>query len=383
MNSPDLSSPDRAAVDATLRSGWIGTGPQCAAFERELADFLGAPDVVCLSSCTAALELVYDYLQVGVGTRVAVPAWTYAATATPAAIRGAQVVLVDSDPDSLAMDSESLSSVLETGVDVVVPVHFGGTPVPADLHQMCADAGVPVIEDAAHAFGATDHRGVIWGSGSVAAAFSFHATKNLTCGEGGAVSTEDAGLASFLRRRRNIGLETDAWTRSASEIWGTGDLASVGRKANMPDLLAALGRSQLLGFVERQRVRRRLVERYRAQLEEIDVQIVPRRADGGSSDHLFVIALPRHVQRSAVVSHLLDRGITTGQHYRPLHQLSWFRAHAEFPPGGLKHCDDASARALTLPLHSGLSMHDVDTVCAVLREFMGSRRRAGAAGSQP
>ena len=367
VNAPTISGGDRRAVDDVLASGWIGTGRQCAAFESELGEFLGAEHVVCVSSCTAAIELLLDHIGLPQGARVAVPSWTYAATALPAVHRGAEIVLVDSDPDTLAMDGDSLERALATGIDLVIPVHLAGVPVPRAIWGLAAEHGAVVVEDAAHAFGASDELGLLRGIGSIGAAFSFHATKNLTCGEGGAVVTTDGDLARALRHTRLHGLELDAWDRETSGTWLMGDVEQPGRKANLPDILAALGRSQLASFPERQRIRRTLVDRYRTQLSVIDgLAIVPAKRHPGSADHLVMVVLPPGFDRRAVVETLASQGISTGLHYTPLHRLSWFAANATIAPGGLPVCESSADRAMTLPLHASLTLDEVDEVCAAL-----------------
>jgi len=367
LNSPVVSDDDREAVDSVLQSGWIGTGPECAAFEEELRDHLGGGNVVCVSSCTSAIELMLDHAWIGAGSRVAVPAWTFPATAGPAAVRGASLVLVDCDPDTLLIDPGSLEAVLEQGVDAVIPVHFGGLPLSPEVSDLAQRRGATVIEDAAHAFGARDERGPIRGLGSLGAAFSFHATKNMTCGEGGAVATEDGDLARFIRSARTHGVDQDAWTRRTSGAWAMQDVARPGRKANLPDVLAGLGRSQLRTFGERQRRRRALVDRYRTGLAPLDgVGVIPPEHHDGSSNHLMVVTLPHGVDRKQIVASLTEQGIGTGLHYRPLHHLSWFRTNAELAPGGLPSCDDLAERALTLPLHGALQPKDVDEVVGAL-----------------
>jgi dTDP-4-amino-4,6-dideoxygalactose transaminase len=371
LNLPLITDDDRAAVDAVLRTGWIGSGPECEAFEDGLREHLGAEHVVCVSSCTAAIELMLDHLDVDRGARVAVPSWTFPATAGPAALRGAQIVLVDCDRDTLLIDPTSLADVLEQGVEVVIPVHFGGTPLPPEIGDLARRHGTLVIEDAAHAFGASDERGPVRGLGSVGAAYSFHATKNLTCGEGGAIATEDPALVRFVRSARAHGVDRDAWTRRTTGTWAVEDVGQPGRKASLPDLLAGLGRSQLQTFGTRQAHRAELVAHYRSTLARLPgLELLPGVARPGSSNHLMVVALPEDADRAHVVAELAARGVDTGLHYRPLHHLSWFRDHATLAPGGLPACDDLAARAVTLPLYGALTLADVDVVVAALAEAL-------------
>jgi len=383
INAPSIADEDRAAVDRVIASGWIGSGPECAAFEEDLAEYLNAENVVCISSCTAGIELLFDRLRIGPSSRVAVPAWTHPATAMPLALRGARIVLVDSDPDTMCMSIDSLDEVLSGGVDLAVPVHFAGIPLPAALGKMCAAAGVPVVEDAAHAFGATDDDGPIRGLHAVAAVFSFHPTKNLTCGEGGAVATTDADLAAWLRRQRNHGIDEDAWSRETTGTWSMGDVIEPGRKANLPDVLAAIGRSQLRRFDQMQAHRHRLVDHYRSRLDSIPgVSMVPPAPHIGSSDHLVVVRLPPG-RREEVVEHLDRLGIATGLHFTPLHHHSWFRDHVEVPDGGLHTCDEAAECLLTLPLHNRLVESDVDAVVDAVTSALTNRRTRATSPAPP
>jgi len=364
INAPSIGPEELAAVQRVLSSGWIGTGPECDRFEQELADLLGGVEVVCTNSCTASIEIAVDYLGLPPGSRVGVPAWTHPATALPAALSGATVVLLDVDPDTLQLSAESLAGAIDEGLDLLIPVHFAGRPLDRSILDRARSAGVPIVEDAAHAFGASDADGPVAGRASIAAAFSFHATKNLTTGEGGALATTDPELAAFARAHRHHGLDEDAWSRQRSGRWSAGDILRPGRKSNLPDTLAAIGRVQLASFASRQDHRRDLTNRYRHHLASMDgAALVPASPGQGDANHLAVVVLDPGVDRDRVVEHLESAGIATGLHYTPLHELTWFREHAVIGPSGLSVCDDLARRALTLPLHSRLREADVDDVC--------------------
>ena len=369
--APDVSDDDVEAVVAVLRSGWWTTGEQAFTLERELAAALDMPHVVTVSSCTAALEIAYAALDLPRGATIGVPAWTFASSALAPARRGAVPVLIDVGTDDLNMDPVSLAAALEVGLDAVLPVHFGGVPVDRTVHELCADAGVPVIEDAAHALGASDVRGPIGGRGSVAAAFSFYATKNLSCGEGGALATDREDVARFARSYRQHGLSADAWSRYQPGGRSTYDIAVPGMKANLPDILAALARSQLARFDDLQAARRSIVERYRCQLAGVSgLRFVPELLHEQGADHLLVVALPEGADRSAVVTGLETVGVSTSVHFRPLSQFTWFRTHARIGPTGLSGADRMADRALSLPLHPGLLPSDVDRVCQALASVL-------------
>lgn len=367
---PSISDEDVAAVTAVLRSGWITTGTESQLLEAELAAYLGAEHVIAVSSCTAALEIALAHLALPAGARVGVPAWTFISTALAAVHNNLQPVLLDVEPDTLNLSAESLQAALAQGLDAVVAVHFGGVPVDRAIHELCADAGVPLVEDAAHALGTRDERGLIGGLGTQAACFSFYATKNLTSAEGGALATDDGGLADFARSHRLHGMSADAHARYKPGGGTHYDMVSPGIKANLPDLLAALARSQLARFDAMQGRRRAILAAYRAALEPAGFAFVPRQVHPGSADHLAVVVLPEQVDRSHVIEGLKARGINPSVHFRPLHQFTWFADHAAVGPTGLATCDALAPRALSLPLHVGLTDTDVARVSAALVDLV-------------
>lgn len=364
LADPSITEEDIAAVVRVLRSGWLTSGPEAAALEEELAEYLDCPHVVAVSSATAALELSFAWLDLPPGARVGVPTWTFPASAIAPYHHGARIVLLDADPADMNVSLAAVDAALEQGLDAIVLVHFGGTPVSEAVHRRCEAAGVPIVEDAAHAFGASDHRGRIAGAGTAGAAFSFYATKNLTSGEGGALATDDPDLARFATAFRLHGL-----TRKAGAAWdpdASTDVVGPGYKANLSDILAALARSQLHRFDDMQARRRAAVRRYRQNLAGIPgLDFVPRDLDEGNADHLLAVALPPGVDRRSVFAALDAVGIGTSFHFRPLHSYDWFARHAEIGPTGTPVADEMAHRLISLPLHPALTEAEVDTVCEV------------------
>lgn len=368
---PDIDEDDIAAVTGVLRRGWITTGEECARLEAELSAYLGGPHVVSTSSCTAALETSFAYLGLRPGARVGVPTWTFAASAHAPARHGAIPVLLDSEPSSLNLSPEAVEAAIAEGIDALVVVLFAGLPVDRRVYDLCAEAQVPVVEDLAHGLGASDHRGRASALGTVAGCLSFYATKNLTSAEGGAVVTHDENLARFARTYRLHGLTNDAWHRRRPVEDRGYDVVLPGMKANLPDVLAALARSQLVRFDDMQARRRSVELRYRQNLSDVEgLRFVPEGFDDRSAHHLCVVVLPEGVARSAVAQHLAEAGIGTSIHFRPLHRMSWFREHAEVGPGGVAVADLMAPRTLSLPQYPGLSTATVDQVSAVLREAL-------------
>lgn len=368
--APDITDDDVAAVTRVLRSGWLTTGTECELLEQELATYTGARHVIGVSSCTAALEISLAHLRLPAGARVGVPAWTFVSTALAAVHNNLQPVLIDVEASTLNMAPSSLEAAIAEGLDAVIAVHFGGVPVAPAIRKLCAGAGVPLIEDAAHALGSTDDRGRIGGVGARATCFSFYATKNLTSAEGGALATNDDELAAFARTYRLHGMTADAATRYRPGGSAGYDLVEPGIKANLPDVLAALARSQLERFDTMQARRREILRQYRSMLEPSSLRFVPETESLGSADHLAVVILPEHTDRDAVLSGLKAAGVHPSVHFRPLHQFTWFIDHVDIGPSGLPVCDAMSPRALSLPLHVGLSNGDVARVCSELMRIL-------------
>jgi dTDP-4-amino-4,6-dideoxygalactose transaminase len=372
FSAPDITQAEVDAAGRALLSGWITTGGECLALEEELAEYLRVPHVVAMSSCTAALEVAVAYLDLPRGSRVGVPTWTFVSTATAAYHRGLLPVPLDVEESTFNLSPDALERALPE-LDAVIGVHFGGVPLPRTIHDLCADAGVPFIEDAAHALGASDHRGKVAGQGTAGCCYSFYATKNLTSAEGGALATDDPELAKFAQSFRLHGLSRDAWARylpgAKTEAY---DILGDGLKANLPDVLAAVARVQLSRFEELQAARRKLALQYRDLLAPIDgLRVVPAEPVEGSADHLMMLLLPEGTDRATVQERMNDAHIGTGIHFRPLHTFRWFAEHGiERGPGGTPVADAYEHRALSLPFHTKLEQSDVERVCQTLADAL-------------
>lgn len=354
-----------------LTSGWITTGEECLSLERELADYLGVKHVVAVSSCTAALEIAVARLGLPRGSKVGVPTWTFVSTALAPYHRGVLPVPLDIEEDTFNLSAVALErAISESGLDAVIAVHFGGTPLGEDIHRICSEAGIPLIEDAAHALGASDHRGMVAGQGTAGCCYSFYATKNLTSAEGGALATDDDELAAFAQSFRLHGLSRDAWARYTPGAKTEGyDILGDGLKANLPDVLAAIARAQLGRFADLQARRSDLAETYRSLLSKVPgLGVVPSKPAPGSAHHLMMVTLPEGTDRAVVQKHLSDEGIGSSVHFRPLHTFEWFAANDLVPgPGGTPIADRYVDRALSLPFHTCLSDSDVERVCEQLQ----------------
>ena len=377
FSEPDIGEAEQSAVARVLRSGWITTGEEAAAFEAELSRYLGGPLVATVSSCTVALEAVLASLRLPPGSVVAVPTWTFVATGLVPARLNLRPALLDVDPSTLNLSPESLRRLIESDgpPGAVVPVHFAGVPISDDIYALCARHGVPIVGDAAHAFGTVDGVGRIAGRRSRADCFSFYATKNLTCAEGGAIATFDRELFEFVGHYRLHGLDRDAWKRYRVTTAEQYALRFPGTKGNLPDVLAAIGRVQLSRFDELQARRRALVDTYLAELSGLQgASPLPSMGATGSAHHLFVVVLSPGVDRQALRTRLSSMGIGTSVHFMPLHEHAWFAQHAQLPSAGLPVASELSGRAMSLPLHPRMTSDDVIRVCQALRTALEERR---------
>ncbi|MEW1952672.1 DegT/DnrJ/EryC1/StrS family aminotransferase [Terrabacter sp. NPDC080008] len=368
----------RGAVAHVLESGWVTTGQEVVAFEREFADYVGASRGVAVSSCTAGIELALRGLGLPPGSRVLMTTNTFCGAAGAIAHAGLQPVLVDVDRWSAVPSEDHIRAVVREvgGVSAMVVVHLGGNPVDVEAAAAAAGLGFDrVIEDAAHALG-TNVGSRRVGSISRATCFSFYATKNLAIGEGGMVTTSDEEFAETLVRTRLHGMSRDAWRRYQPGGTWRYDVADDGLKANLTDVQAAIGRAQLRCFDEHQARRRELAARYDAQLAALPaVSLPPRPVDGQHAWHLYAIRIHAgfRVSRDEVIERLNALGIGCSVHFIPLHRLTWHVNHCVLPSGGLPGADEVFAETLSLPFDQNLSDDDVDDVCAALWQMGGTR----------
>lgn len=370
FSRPEIVQDDIDAVVRVLESGWITTGEETRKFEHEMSEYLGVKHVIAVSSATTALEIALVNLKLDRGSPVAVPAWTFVSSALAIERAGYEPVLIDVDPTSLNVCPLSLQAVLESGVSAVVGVHFAGTPMAAEIRKICEQFGAPLVEDAAHAFGTVDDRGLVAGQGTAGACFSFYATKNLTTAEGGAIGTDNDELAEFARVYRLHGMSADAIDRYRRPGYTGYDVSVPGLKANLPDVLSALGRSQLKRFEATQDLRRALASGYRAHLAGDDrVTFIPGLQHSGSAEHLVVVDLNDADRQSRVIESLSENNIGSSVHFTPLHKFSWFR-NAKQGPGGLPTSDEMDGRVMSLPLHPNMTMDDVDRVSEIVKSAL-------------
>ncbi len=367
----EITPEAQQAAVRVLSSGWVTMGRETIAFEEEFGAWVGAPQVVSVSSCTAAIQMALAGLGLPPGAPVLTPALTFCGAVHAIVHAGLRPVLVDTDERTLTVSADGVAKAARHGAAAMVIQHMAGYPV--DGAELAAAAGIPaanVVEDAAHGLGATV-RGRPVGSFSRAACFSFYATKNLPVGEGGAIATTDGDLAARWRRMRLHGMSGDAWRRyHRSGSWRY-TVEDDGLKANFTDVQAAIGRAQLRYLRQWQRRRAELAARYDAQLAGIDgLELPPRPAADRHAWHLYIIRVhprPFGMSRDEVSERLAEAGIGTSVHFIPVHHMPYFRSLLGAEAcGDLPAADRVFPRLLSLPLHPRLTDSDVETVCDAL-----------------
>jgi dTDP-4-amino-4,6-dideoxygalactose transaminase len=376
---PWTDAREAAEVARSIRSGWLTTGPRVRRFEARLAARVGARHAVAVNSCTAALHLALAAAGVGPGDEVLTSPYTFAATGEAILYLGARPRFADIDPQTLNLDPGEAERRMTRRTAAVVPVHIAG--LPCDLAGIAAVARrrrIPVVEDAAHALGAAVNGRPI-GALSEMTCFSFYATKNLATGEGGMVTLDDTRTADRLRRLSLHGLSRDAWKRYAKGGSWRYDVVELGFKYNLTDVAAAIGLVQLAKFPRMQSLRRALARRYNRLLaREEAFETPPETADTTHAWHLYVLRLRPgvlRVGRDRFCELLAEAGIGHSVHFQPLHLFSYYRDTFGYRRGDFPHTERESGRALSLPLHPGLSRTDQDRIVGTLLALAARLRR--------
>ena len=378
----DLDGHELKYIREVLQSGWLTSGIRVQEFERSFAAAVGANHAIAVNSCTAALHLACEAAGVGPGSEVLVPSLTFTATAEVVEYLGGKVRLVDVDPTTGLLTPDLLKQALDShpSISCVMPVHFAGAAcqmleeeTTTGIVEICQSRGISIVEDAAHAFPASyaDGRPVGSSLGTTACCFSFYASKTITTGEGGMVTTDDDAVAERMRRMRLHGIDRSAWDRHTriGAAWEY-DVIAAGYKYNLTDIAAAIGIAQLERAEEFKDARARLVEAYRERLSRIDALRLPpvHQTSSQHAWHLFVIRIDpaSGIDRNRLIEEINDQGIGTSVHYKPLHRMTHWARTALLEPSGYPNADDWFEHCLSLPLFPSMTPDEFESVCTAV-----------------
>ncbi|MBW9148483.1 DegT/DnrJ/EryC1/StrS family aminotransferase [Clostridium sp. CM028] len=392
FSPPDISEIEINEVIDTLKSGWITTGPKTKLFEKKMAEYMNTSKVVCLNSDTASMEMTLRVLGVGKGDEVITSAYTYTASASVIDHVGSKIILVDTAKNSFQMDYEQLEKAITEKTKVIIPVDIGGVMCDYDkifeivnrkkeLYRPANDiqkafGRVVVLADSAHAFGAS-YKGKRSGEVADFTCFSFHAVKNLTTGEGGAVTWRDIHEIDNEEIYRQYmllslhGQSKDALAKTKVGSWEY-DIIYPAYKCNMTDIIAALGLAQLgryNGILER---RKQIIEMYDKALNECNVETMKHYGEGfSSSGHLYLVRFigKDEVYRNRIIEKMAQKDIATNVHYKPLPMHTAYK-RLGFDIIDYPNAFDMYKNEITLPLYQRLTNEQVEYVVESLKEIM-------------
>jgi len=388
---PLITREEIAQLVEAVESGWLTTGPKTLEFEGAITRYVGAPFAVGVNSCTAAMHLALVAMGIGSGDIVITSPITFPATANVIEHCGARPVFIDVEPETLLLDAVALEQFLAApereGIDAgklkaILPVHFAGQPCDMDrIFALASQHGLAVIEDSAHALGAefAGHKvGSDYGlgfQGPWTSCFSFYATKNITAGEGGMLTTNDPELAEQAAVLRLHGISRDAWKRYQVAGYQHYEVLFPGYKYNMFDLQAALALPQLSHIAEWQRRRETYTDLYNQGFADVEgllpLRIKPNRR---SAYHLYVVMADSArlgVARDDLLNRLATAGIGVGVHFRSLTVQKFYREKYDFQEGDFPVAERASEQVLSLPLYPAMHESDVERVIRTVREVLG------------
>lgn len=384
FSPPDMTEAEVKEVAAAILSGWITTGPRTKELERRIATYIGTNKAVCLNSQTACAEIALRLLGIGAGDEVIVPVYTYTASASIVAHVGATIVFVDVQPNSLEMDYEAVEAAITPRTKAIIPVDLAG--IPCDYEQLFAIVEnkrplfqpaneiqqalgrVAICADAAHAFGAS-RKGEMVGAIADFTAFSFHAVKNLTTAEGGALTWKNIPGISDDELYRKVqlfslhGQSKDALAKTQLGAWEY-DIVGPWYKCNMTDIAAAIGLVQMQRYPEMLMRRKQIIEQYDQALNAVGIQTLNHYCDNHhSSGHLYITRVPNITteQRQTIIEQMALRGIATNVHYKPLPMMTAYR-NMGFDIANFPNAYAQFANEITLPLHTQLTDEQVQYI---------------------
>ena len=392
FSPPDITQLEIDEVVDTLKSGWITTGPKTKVFEKKIAEYCGTEKAACLNSATAGLELILRVLNVGPGNEVIVPAYTYTASASVIEHVGAKIVFIDSQENNVEMDYSKLEELITEKTKVIIGVDIAGIIADYDKIFEIVEkkkslfkpngkiqtklGRIAVMADAAHSFGAKDKNRT---SGSIAdfSSFSFHAVKNLTTAEGGAVTwkniegIDNETLYNEFMLWSLHGQNKDALNKNKAGQWEY-DIKIPGYKCNMTDIMAAIGIAQLKRYDSLLAKRKEIINKYNKAFKDLNVQVLDHYNEKRqSSGHLYLMRLigKTEQERNEIINKLAEDGIATNVHYKPLPMMTAYK-NLGYDIKDYLNAYNLYVNEITLPLHTLLTDEEIDYIIKKVREVI-------------
>lgn len=372
LAKPSITDAEIIAVSEVLKSGYLTTGPKATEFENEIGEYIGGgTHAVALNSCTAGLYLALLAYGIGQGDEVIVPTWTFAATGHVVLWTGAKLVLCDVEETSLNIDVKQMESLITSNTKAVIPVHFAGYPCEMDkIIGVARRHNLVIVEDAAHAIG-TCYKSKKIGNFGDATVFSFYATKNLTCGEGGMVVSNDKDITEKIRKMSYFGINKQAVRRYSETGSWYYKIEELGYKYNMDSIHAAIGLVQLRRLDEMNERRRHIAKMYREGLDK-RIRFTENAKDNYHIYHLFPIRINREIiNRNQFIEELKKRNIGTSVHYIPLHKHPYYISivgERDFPIA-----DRIYEEIVSIPMFPEMSDGDVSYVIENINDILKRR----------
>lgn len=374
FGAPLIGEAEIQEVVATLRSGWLGTGPRTHQFESDFSDYIGCKYAVALNSCTAGLHLALKILGIGQGDEVITTPMTFCSTANVIIHCGATPVFVDINRETVNIDPNLIENKISEKTKAIIPVHFAGRPCDMDaIMDIARRHELAVVEDAAHAIEA-EYKGKKVGSIGDITCFSFYATKNLVTGEGGMMTTNNQQWAEKARVLRLHGLSKDAWKRYSEEGFQPYDLLYPGYKYNMMDLQAAIGIHQLRRIEDNLVIREKHWNRYNEAFRDIPGITTPIDQNHiKHARHLYTVLIEPEIfgmGRYDFIEALKEKNIGTGVHFIALHLHSYYAQNYGLKRGDFPNAEYISNRTVSLPFSAKLSEKDVEDVINAVKALV-------------
>ncbi len=364
---PCMGKEEVDAVAEVLTSGWIGLGPKTAEFETKFAEYLAAPYAVALNSATAALDLATMLAGVGPGDEVIVPTITFVSTAHAVMYRGARAIFADVDRETLNISFADVERKLSPKTKAIIPVHYGGRPIDVRRLKQVVGDRVTIIEDCAHACGASYYGQKVGSEGNISC-FSFHAVKNLAMGDGGALVTHREKDWDRAKRLRWLGIDKDTWTRSDAnrKYWWQYAVPEIGYKCHLNDIAAAIGIVQLKKLDAMNGRRREIVRMYTEMLRNVVETPPDDTPEFRSAWHIYCIKCKK---RDDLAVYLQSQGINTGVHYYPIHLYdTCYGTQPELPVA-----EAEMKRIMSLPIFPDMKDDQVTMVCEQIKKFYSTK----------